>query len=186
MDSPDIPFSSEDRPTRRGLQLFCPDRMVESVLEVAPEELRERGVRGVILDLDNTLVRWQKEDISDEVLVWLEQLKAAGFKLCILSNSLLSRRSERIAERLGCPNVRQAHKPRRHGFRRAMDAMETTPAETAVVGDQMFTDILGGNRSGIYTIMVRPIHHHEFVYTRFVSRPPERFLLRLFKRRGHL
>jgi predicted HAD superfamily phosphohydrolase YqeG len=67
-----------------------------------------------------------------------------------------------------------------------MEAMQTTPATTAVIGDQMFTDILGGNRSGVYTIMVTPMHRREFVYTRFVSRPPERFLLRLFKRRGHI
>ena len=64
--------------------------------------------------------------------------------------------------------------------------MGTRPAETAIVGDQMFTDILGGNRAGIYTIMVQPIHRQEFVYTRLVHRPPERFLLNLFKRRGHL
>jgi uncharacterized protein len=67
-----------------------------------------------------------------------------------------------------------------------MEAMGTTAETTAIVGDQMFTDILGGNRSGVYTIMVNPIHPREFAYTRFVSRPPERFLLKLFQRRGHL
>jgi predicted HAD superfamily phosphohydrolase YqeG len=67
-----------------------------------------------------------------------------------------------------------------------MAAMNTAPAHTAIVGDQMFTDILGGNRSGIYTIMVRPLERREFVYTRFVSRPPERLLLRWFRNRGHL
>jgi uncharacterized protein len=174
------------RGKRRGLQAFCPHRMVPAVTEVTPEELRANGVRGVILDLDNTLVRWQKEEISEVALAWLATLKAEGFQLCILSNSILSRRSERIAERLGCPNVRRARKPSRSGFHRAMEAMGTTPETTAIVGDQMFTDILGGNRSGIYTIMVNPIHPHEFAYTRFVSRPPERFLQKLIKRRGHI
>lgn len=174
------------RGRRRGLQALCPHRTVPVATEITPDELRANGVEGVILDLDNTLVRWQKEEMSEEILAWLEMLKAAGFRLCILSNSILSRRSERIAERLGCPNVRKARKPSRSGFHRAMEAMETTPETTAIVGDQMFTDILGGNRSGVYTIMVNPIHPHEFAYTRFVSRPPERWLLKLFRRRGHL
>lgn len=171
---------------RRGLRIFCPHKMVDSVTHVDPIELVKRGIKGLILDLDNTLVVWRGNDIAPEVMAWLESVKAAGIKLCILSNSVLSKRSERIAERLGCPNVRKARKPSTSGFHRAMQFMTTTPATTAIVGDQMFTDIWGGNRVGIYTIMVRPIHHSEFVYTRYVSRPPERFLIRLFKRRGHL
>lgn len=188
-EPPTIPGAQEPvaaRGRRRGLQAFCPHRLVPTVTEITPDDLRANGVEGVILDLDNTLVRWQKEEMSEEILAWLESLKEAGFQLCILSNSILSRRSERIAERLGCPNVRKARKPSRSGFHRAMEAMGTTPETTAIVGDQMFTDILGGNRSGVYTIMVNPIHPHEFAYTRFVSRPPERFLLKLFKRRGHI
>ncbi|MCS6775400.1 MAG: YqeG family HAD IIIA-type phosphatase [Chloroherpetonaceae bacterium] len=186
MDNPGAPAGEPKRSPRRGLHLFCPDRLVNSVLEIAPAELRQQGIRGIILDLDNTLVPWRREEISPDVMAWLTRLKSEGFQLCILSNSVLSRRSERIATLLGCPNVRQARKPRRQGFRRAMEAMGTTPAETAVIGDQMFTDILGGNRSGIYTIMVRPLHSREFLYTRLVSRPPERLLLRLFRRRGYL
>ncbi len=173
-------------PPRSGLLIFCPHRRVETVWQIDPEELKRRGIRGVILDLDNTLVRWHQEEMAAEVTSWLEAVQAIGIRLCVLSNSVLSRRSQRIADRLGCPNVNKARKPSRHGFRRAMSAMNTEPATTAIVGDQMFTDILGGNRCGIYTIMVHPIHHHEFAYTRYVSRPPERFLLNVFHRRGAL
>jgi len=173
-------------PHRRGMLIFCPHRVVESVAQITPEELAERGIQGIILDLDNTLVLWQKEEMTEEVLAWLASLKAAGFKLSILSNSILSRRSERIAERLGCPNIRKARKPSRSGFHRAMAAMGTTPHNTAIIGDQMFTDIWGGNRCGIYTIMVKPIHPREFPYTRYVSRPLERFLLNRFNRQGHI
>ena len=67
-----------------------------------------------------------------------------------------------------------------------MAAMGTLPHNTAIVGDQMFTDIWGGNRAGIYTIMVKPIHPHEFPYTRYVSRPPEKLLLDYFRKRGKL
>ena len=173
-------------PPRPGWLIFCPHRMVDSVGEVLAAELAAQGIQGVILDLDNTLVRWHQEEMTEEIMAWLEELKAAGMKLCILSNSVLGSRSQRIAERLGCPFVRKAAKPSRQGFRRAMQAMGTAPAETAIVGDQMFTDILGGNRSGIYTIMVKPIHAHEFPYTRYVSRPPEKVLLGWFKRKGLL
>ena len=173
-------------PPRPGWLIFCPHRMVESVAQVQAAELTAQGIRGVILDLDNTLVLWHQEEMTAEITAWLEELKAAKLKLCILSNSVLGSRSQRIAERIGCAFVRQAAKPSRQGFRKAMQAMETDPAVTAIVGDQMFTDILGGNRSGIYTIMVKPMHKHEFPYTRYVSRPPEKLLMGWFKRKGHL
>jgi HAD superfamily phosphatase (TIGR01668 family) len=171
---------------RRGLRIFCPHRIVDAVTDIDLQELWGRGIRGVILDLDNTLVRWRREEMTPEVVAWLQALKATGFQLAILSNAILSKRSERIAERFGGINIRRARKPRRSGFRRAMEAMGTTPATTAIVGDQMFTDIWGGNRVGIYTIMVKPIAPGEFLYTRYVSRPPERLLLRLFQKQGHL
>ncbi len=173
-------------PPRSGLLILCPHRLVESVWQIDPDDLKRRGIQGVILDLDNTLVRWRQEEMTEEVTAWLAALQAAGIRLCILSNSLQSKRSVRIAERLGACNVDKARKPSRSGFQRAMSAMNTVPATTAIVGDQMFTDIWGGNRVGIYTIMVLPIHRREFAYTRYVSRPPERWLIKLFKRRGHL
>lgn len=185
-NSETLPPSGKGHPPRKGLLIFCPHRLVESVWQVLPGELKLRGIQGIILDLDNTLVRWQQEEMTEEVTNWLTAVQAEGIKLSILSNSFLSKRSLRIAERLGIPNVGQARKPSRSGFTRAMAAMGTEPATTAIVGDQMFTDIWGGNRSGIYTIMVMPIHHREFAYTRYVSRPPERILLKLFRRRGHL
>jgi HAD superfamily phosphatase (TIGR01668 family) len=173
-------------PIRRGLLLFCPHRMADSVLEIDVEQLKAKGIEGVILDLDNTLVRWAREELTEEILAWIDSLRKADIKFCLLSNSVLSRRVERVAAIFRCPNIRKARKPRADGFHRAMKTMNTTPATTAVIGDQMFTDILGGNRVGIYTIMVKPMSKGEFVYTRYVSRPPERFLLRLFQKRGHL
>ena len=131
-------------PRRPGLLVFCPHRLVDSVTDIVPEELYARGIRGVILDLDNTLVLWQKEQISDEILAWLKALQAAGMKLALLSNSILSKRSARLAVKLECFNVRKARKPTLGGFRRAMAMMETIPATTAMVGDQMFTDVWGG------------------------------------------
>jgi HAD superfamily phosphatase (TIGR01668 family) len=160
--------------------------MVSTITDINPQALKAQGIEGLILDLDNTLVLWQREDIGEAIIAWLDQVKQAGIKICLLSNSFWSKRSERIAERLQCPNVKEARKPGKSGFKRALAALGTPPHSTAIVGDQMFTDILGGNRMGIYTIMVTPMHPHEFVYTRIISRPPERLLLKYFKRRGHL
>lgn len=176
----------ENIPARRGLHVFCPHRTVGAVTDIDMGDLRKHDIKGIILDLDNTLVRWRQEEMTDEVIEWLSSLQAQGFKLCILSNSILSRRSERIANRLGCSFVRKARKPSRRGFHKAIAAMGTTISTTAIIGDQVFTDIWGGNRVGIYTILVKPMHSREFVVTRYVHRPPERLLLRYFRRRGHI
>ena len=173
-------------PRRKGLFIFCPHRLVETVWQVSADELLQIGIAGVILDLDNTLVKWQQEEMTEEVTGWLKALQERKIKLCVLSNSMMSKRSEIIAAKLNSPYVRHARKPSRGGFEKAMAAMGTIPANTAIVGDQMFTDIWGGNRTGIYTIMVKPIHPREFAYTRYVSRPPEKLLLKYFKRGGHL
>ncbi len=173
-------------PPRHGLLIFCPHRLVETVWQISPDEFRQLGIQGIILDLDNTLVRWQQDEMAVEVTTWLQALLAANIKLCILSNSMMGKRSQRIAEGLKSAYVLQARKPAKQGFEKAMQAMGTVPATTAIVGDQMFTDIWGGNRTGIYTIMVKPIHPHEFPYTRFVSRPPEKLLLKYFKRSGKI
>ncbi len=174
------------RTARHGWVKLCPHWSVNNIHDVHINALRELGIAGVLLDLDNTLVRWHQEEMTAETLAWITELQEAGMKLCILSNSVLSTRSERIATRLGCFFVRSARKPGIQGFRKAMELMGTTPDTTLIVGDQMFTDILGGNRSGVYTVMVKPLEKHEFAYTRYVSRPPERVLLAMLRKRGHL
>ncbi len=195
VSKPDMPVSGlgvspqavkRGHPRRKGVFIFCPHRLVETVWQVSADELLQIGIAGVILDLDNTLVKWQQDEMTEEVTGWLKALQERKIKLCVLSNSMMSKRSETIAAKLNSPYVRHARKPSRTGFEKAMAAMGTVPANTAIVGDQMFTDIWGGNRTGIYTIMVKPIHPREFAYTRYVSRPPEKLLLKYFKRGGHL
>ncbi|NLI01525.1 MAG: YqeG family HAD IIIA-type phosphatase [Chthonomonadales bacterium] len=169
---------------KRGLRLFCPDVYCSTdVTAISPAELREAGIRAALLDLDNTLVGWQRSDLSDRVLGWLDALRAADIRLYLVSNTRFGRRLQRLSEELGMPFVRRAWKPRRRGFRAAMEAMEVGPAETAMIGDQMFTDVLGGNRLGLLTIMVRPMARREFLGTK-ISRAAEAVLLAWFRRRG--
>lgn len=162
--------------------LFTPHLYLAAVVELAPEHLRARGIRGVILDLDNTLVRWNHPVPGEELRRWVAALHAHGLRACIVSNNTTAR-VEAFARALGVPAIARAVKPRRGPYRRAMALMGTAPAETAVVGDQVFTDVLGGRRLGLYTVLVAPVGEREFVGTRLV-RLLERAWLRYLARRG--
>ena len=166
------------------LEKLCPRDQANSVFALEPQALREQGIRGIILDLDNTLVEWGAETIDEEIKAWIDRFKAAGFRLCIVSNAL-PQRVEAIASALGIPGVSQATKPFKTPFRRALEILGTRPEETAVVGDQLFTDILGGNRMDLYTIWTPPISETEFVSTRAVRRL-ERLVVKRFRKRGLL
>jgi len=160
--------------------LLTPDRLVRHVSEVSPIELAEvRGIRAVICDLDNTLAEWHSETIDDEVRHWLRNVQETGLQVCIASNTRNFSRLERIATDLGIHHVPgNAGKPGTRGLRRALQMMEATPIEAAMIGDQLFTDIVAGNRAGIYTILVNPLSPREFIGTKWISRRLEQVVLR--------
>jgi len=158
------------------LRWLRPSSRVSTVYDIDLGALRARGIRGVILDLDNTIVPWGVHEVSPRLSGWIATAQDADLRLCIVSNNM-GRRVTAIAARLGLPIVAGALKPRRRALRRAMTVMGTTPEATALVGDQLFTDILGGNRLGLHTILVRSQSREEFMLTRLV-RLVERFLLR--------
>jgi HAD superfamily phosphatase (TIGR01668 family) len=178
-------MSSELTKKKRGVHMLCPHRYCHGVAEVTIEDLREQGIDTVLLDLDNTLVPWQKHDMTDEVRAWLTALKGAGMKLYLVSNTRHGRRIVALSEELGIPHVHGAWKPRKKGFLHAMKELGSEPSKTVVIGDQMFTDVLGGNRLGLFTVMVRPIARREFLGTK-ISRAAERVFLSYFRRGGHL
>lgn len=164
--------------------MLRPAEYRNSIFEINLDKLRQQGKRAIILDLDNTLVRWNDPDPTPGLLTWLDAVRAKGLQPCIVSNNSGPRVSE-FAARIGIPFVPKASKPRRKGFREAMERLGVKPTETVVVGDQIFTDILGGNRSGAYTILVVPIDPREFIGTRFV-RILERRVLNYLNRQGLL
>src|SRR5437016_13076350 len=174
-------------PARRTrLHVLCPRRFChKGVTEIGVEELAAAGIDTVLLDLDNTLVGWQRRDVPADVLAWLEELRAAGMKLCLVSNTHFGRRLRALSEELGIPYVRRAWKPRKRGFLNAIKELGSEPSKTVMIGDQMFTDVLGGNRAGVYTIMVKPMARREFLGTK-VSRVAEYFFLAWFRRRGDI
>ena len=165
-------------------KLLSPNKHLNSIYELDTEELRSRGIRGIIADMDNTLVPWNDRAVRPRLASWLAGLKKEGFRLCIVSNNSRERGGQLACE-LGIPAVWYAVKPRRRAFRRALHIMELTSQETAVIGDQIFTDVLGGNRLGLYTILVTPISEKEFIWTRLM-RKLERFVLNYLKKRNML
>ena len=137
--------------------LPVPDGFYENIFQITPKMLTDRGITLLLTDLDNTLVPYKVPLPTEEVIAWRKELEEGGVKLFLLSNSRKPGRPKRFADALGVDFVGHAGKPKRGGFRKAMEQTGRTPAQTAIVGDQIFTDILGGKRAGITTLLVRPI-----------------------------
>lgn len=136
---------------------LIPDHIYSSVYALDPEELARNGIRLLLADLDNTLAAYGEETASPELHAWKERLAAHGITLFILSNSRKPTRAKHFAESLGVPYLGHAGKPKTRSFFRVMAEQGVTAEETAIVGDQIFTDVWGGNRSGIRTYLVRPL-----------------------------
>ncbi|QGT98926.1 Hydrolase, HAD subfamily IIIA [Candidatus Syntrophocurvum alkaliphilum] len=159
--------------------ILYPNVYVDSIFDISLEKLKKLKIRALIIDLDNTLTEWNSNIIASEIEEWFEQIKDEGFKACILSNNG-EERVVKVADKLGIPYIPKAAKPRRKSFYKAMALLESSAKETAVIGDQVFTDVLGGNRAGLFTILVVPINRKEFMGTK-ISRAMEYFVLRRFK-----
>jgi uncharacterized protein len=166
------------------LHRFCPRLVVPSVTVLTPEFFRERGLDGALLDLDNTLVLWHGSDIDPAVSAWLRQLRQAGLQFCLASNTHRPHRLSELAAALEVPFELGVAKPGRRGLQRCLSRVGTPPERTAMIGDQLFTDIWGGNRCGLYTVLVRPMSPYEFIGTRMVSRPLERIVISALRRQG--
>ena len=169
---------------RGALGLLVPWAAHERVWDVPLEGLLREGVRGLILDYDNTLALWRGE-LLPESEEWMRRARAVGLRLCVLSNAARSGRVRRSLKRVGVEVEARALKPLPRGFRRAARRMGLRPEEVAVVGDQIFTDVLGGNLAGMRVVLVRPLGRREFVTTR-LARLLERVVLRVLRARGLL
>ncbi|MGI6703401.1 MAG: YqeG family HAD IIIA-type phosphatase [Clostridia bacterium] len=166
------------------LERLVPDEYVASVFDIDLEGLKKRGIEGLIIDIDNTLVSWETKTADHRILEWFTKLERMGFRICLLSNNTKDR-VVKFTEAIRIPAVYRAAKPRKRAFVKAMAAMGKTPSTTAVIGDQVFTDILGAKRLGLYAVLVMPVSGREFFTTRFV-RKIERMLLARMVKEGKL
>ena len=154
------------------LKAFYPDRIAESAYEIPYDYYYAQGIRGVIFDIDNTLVP-HGAPADKRAAELFADLRDLGLHTCLLSNNKEPRVSP-FAQAVGSPYIYKAGKPGRAGYERAMEAMGTHRSTTLFVGDQLFTDVYGARRAGIFSILVKPIHPREeiqIVLKRFLEKP---------------
>lgn len=156
-------------------KLLIPDILLDSVHDIDIELLKKRNIKNIIIDIDNTLVSWDTKNPDEKVNALIDKICQNGFKVCILSNST-KKRVDEFNKDFKLPAIGKAMKPRRVSFLKALKLMDGEAKDTAMIGDQIFTDIFGGNRHGMLTILVTPISAKEFIWTKFVRQIEKKIL----------
>ncbi len=139
---------------------------LKSICDLSPALLHKYGIKGLLLDLDNTLTTHDNPKPADGVMEWIELMKASGIQMCIVSNNHPPR-VKPFADMLGLQFVSEGKKPLSKGFREAKGRMGLEWNELAVVGDQIFTDVLGANLKRLKCVFVFPIEHETTRFFRF-------------------
>jgi len=166
------------------LKHFLPDQHVKSIFDITPESLKEKGVKGIITDLDNTLVEWDRPNATPKLIEWFDNMRKNEILVTIVSNNN-ENRVKSFSDPLQIPFIFQARKPMSRAFNKALKQMGLRKEETVVIGDQLLTDVLGGNRSGFHTILVVPVAKTDGFVTKF-NRKVERRILDWFRKQGKL
>lgn len=164
------------------LKLFLPNEHVKSIFEITPEKLKNQGIKGIITDLDNTLIEWDRPNATPKLIKWFEDIQKSGIKVTVVSNNQ-EVRVKAFSDPLHVPFIYRAKKPLKGAFQRAVKEMNLKKEETVVIGDQLLTDVLGGNRSGFHTILVVPVAQTDGLTTKF-NRFVERRILNWFRKKG--
>ena len=160
---------------------FYPDMYVDSTYIIDFEELYKKGIRGLIFDIDNTLVE-HGMPATDRAIALFDRLREIGFKTCLISNNK-EPRVKPFATEVNSPYVFKANKPSKKNDLKAMEIMNTDINSTCFVGDQLFTDVYGANRCNIKSILVKPIHPKEEIQI-ILKRKLERIVLFFYKKRN--
>ena len=152
--------------------IFYPKKYINCITDISKELLTENNIQAVLIDIDNTIL--DKENNTVEGLEnWIKTLKNDGIKFCILSNTNSKKKAEKLSKNLEIPYIFFAKKPLKFGFKRAQKMLKIeNEVNIAVVGDQIFTDVIGGNRCKMFTILVDPVDEKDFWYTAW-KRPIE-------------
>ncbi|MDR2166220.1 MAG: YqeG family HAD IIIA-type phosphatase [Clostridiales bacterium] len=161
---------------------FFPAEMAESVRHIDYGKFWERGIRGLIFDIDNTLASFDVPEPCADTMAFLRGLNDMGFAIAFLSNNS-KERVENFNKNLGYPHVWKAKKPRLGGILRALDMLGLPKEQVVLIGDQIFTDCWVGQRAGIYTVLTKPIAARDEWQVK-LKRYPERLVLRAFARSG--
>ena len=156
---------------------FQPNMQVEKITKIDLEYLWELGIRGLVFDLDNTITPWQNYSHDSATNTWFKELKARGFLACVISNNIAKNLKD-LTEWLDIPIHGNSRKPSKIGFDWAQKTLNLKTNELAMVGDQLLTDIYGGNKAGFFTILTVQIGETEFWTTKNISRRIERVIIK--------
>lgn len=163
------------------MPLLTPQYDFHRIEEIPTDFFIRHGIRALLLDVDNTLTGDNSQEIKPEVMDWLERQRAAGLRLFVISNNHELRVAP-FANLLGLGYIADAAKPKKKVALAKMKEFGVSPRQTALIGDQLFTDILCGNLCGCMTILVEPYAEEGYGLYR-IKRPLEKPLLRLYHRR---
>lgn len=163
-----------------NMALFRAGYLADHIYEISGEALARRGIKLLLADLDNTLVPYGVPLPDQKLMNWRDELHAYGVTLFVLSNNRHESRPRIFSEGLDVPYIGHAGKPGTGSFYKAMEQMRVAKEQTAIIGDQIFTDVLGGNRAGVTTILVKPIRlaGNPGRYLRYAVEIPFRLLSR--------
>ncbi len=155
--------------------LVYPNFYFNNVREIDIELLRKHNIKGLILDVDNTLIDYDR-NFEDGTIEWAKEMKQQGIILYIVSNSNKKEKVKKVAETLEIPFINFAKKPLKSGFLKAMRNMGLRNENIAAVGDQIMTDVIGANRCRMYSILVKPIAEKDILITK-IKRPIENIII---------
>lgn len=165
------------------MPLLWPDAVFCRITSITPQYLRSRGIRALVLDIDNTLTEHDSPRLPPEVAAWLEARKAEGFLFAVSSNNSEARVAP-FARSIGVRWVSNAAKPFGRGFKRAQAQFGVPKSQMALVGDQLYTDVLGARLFGIAALLVEPMAPDTKAFIRFKRRLEAPVLRRYYKKGG--
>jgi hypothetical protein len=158
--------------------IIYPKKYIENIREITKEFLIENNIEALILDVDNTLIDFDK-NLSKETIQWCENLKKQGIKFCIVSNTNKKEKVEKVSKELGIPYFNFAKKPLKGGLKKAAKLLDVKNEKIAAVGDQIFTDVIGANRMKMFSILVKPIDERDIFMTK-IKRPLENIIVKRY------
>ncbi|MCI8445644.1 MAG: YqeG family HAD IIIA-type phosphatase [Bacilli bacterium] len=160
------------------MEQFIPDIYQKSIYTIDYQKLWNRGIRCLLFDLDNTLVPASIHKANKKIKALFEELKEKGFTVILFSNSG-KKRLKPFKDELEIDVLARARKPLSKHFLRVMKEYHFTVSEVAMIGDQLLTDVWGGNKVGITTILINPVSKKDFILTRFNRRIENRIIKKL-------
>ena len=160
--------------------MIYPKEYLNSVKDISIDFLNKHNIKGLILDVDNTLISLNRK-MPEGVSSWAKEMKNNGNKICILSNSNKMNKVEAVAKIIEVPYIFFGKKPLKSGFLRAKEILKLNNENIAVVGDQIFTDVIGANRCNMFSILVKPIEEKDYLITK-IKRPLEKFIIKKYEK----